>query len=132
MTGNGTKGWGAYCVEDKTMVFLKEQWRVNAPGAHPEVETYKRLHRHDVRNVATAIAGGDVLGPHGYQTTLSQRIFDKEGVEVPERIQTRLVLREFGRPLETYEGPKELINVTTHALIGTIQYSPIMPLLIPI
>ncbi|KIP03555.1 hypothetical protein PHLGIDRAFT_496602, partial [Phlebiopsis gigantea 11061_1 CR5-6] len=98
------------------MVFLKDYWR--AADTHSEVETYHRLLQHGVRNVATAIAGGDVIGAHGVQKTLSQRFFDGDRVDVPERIHTRLVLKEIGRPLETYKGAKELISVTTQALVA--------------
>lgn len=78
------------------MVFLKEQWRANANGVHPEVETYLRLREHGVQGIATVIAGGDVIGPRGVHKTISQRYFDKDGIHIPERIQTRLVLKEVG------------------------------------
>lgn len=102
------------------MVFLKEQWRANAPGVNPEIKTYMRLREHNVQCVATVIAGGDVSSPgsSSVHKTVSQRFFDKQGLDLPERIQTRLVLKEVGRPLETYSDSIELIQVTTHALIG--------------
>lgn len=115
LTGNGTRGWPAFCLEDETMVFLKDYWR--AADTHPELETYHRLRQHGVRNIATALAGGDVDGPHGVQRTMSQRFFDCS-VNAPERIHTRLVLKEICRPLDTYKGSKELISVTTQALTG--------------
>lgn len=100
------------------MMFMKEQWRANSDGVHPEIQTYLRLREHGVKCVATLVAGGDVSGPRGLHRTISQRFFHKQGVNIPERIQTRLVLKEVGRPLETYKDSVELIIVTIHALIG--------------
>lgn len=121
--GRGTRGWVAYCVDDATLVFMKEQWRANAVGVHPELETYSRLREHGVRNVATAIAGGDVGSSRGLHKTASQRFFDKDGKDIPERIQTRLVLKEVGRPLESYEDSIEMILVITQALKGMDTHS---------
>lgn len=101
------------------MVFLKEQWRAKANGVHPELETYIRLRQHGVQGVATAIAGGDVGGPRDLHKTVSQRYFDKQSFNISERVQTRLALKEVGRPLETYKDSIELILLTAHALIGT-------------
>lgn len=109
----------AYCLDDNVLVFLKEQWRANAVGVHPELKTYERLRQHGVQGVATAIAGGDVHGLRGLHKTASQRYLNKQGFDIPERIQTRLVLKEVGRPLETYGDSIDLIVVTTHAFIGT-------------
>ena len=100
------------------MVFFKEQWRANAIGVHPELETYQRLHEHNVSHIATAIAGGDVRGERGLHKTISQRYFDKEGIDMHERIQTRLVLKEVGRPLESYADSIDLILVVNDALQG--------------
>ena len=124
--GRGTKGWVCYCVEDDTLVFMKEQWRANAVGVHPEIETYQRLHKHNVQYVATVIAGGDVVGPRGVHKTITQRYFDKEGVDLPERIQTRIVLKEVGRPLESYADSSELLSILSTAFRGTLMSLPLM------
>ena len=116
--GRGTKGWVCYCIEDDTLAFLKEQWRANAVGVHPEIETYKRLQEHDVHYVATIVAGGDVSGPRGVHKTISQRYLDKKGIELPERVQTRIVLKEVGRPLGTYADSIELLLIMGTAVKG--------------
>lgn len=97
---------------------MKEQWRANAVGVHPEVETYLRLRKHGVRYVATVVAGGDVVDSIGLQKTVSQRFFDKEGIVMSERIHTRLVIKEVGRPLESYAFSGDLIAIVREALIG--------------
>ena len=116
--GRGTKGWVAYCLDDNKLVFFKEQWRPNAVGVHPEIETYQRLRKHNVSHVATAIAGGDVRVGTEPRKTESQRYFDKQGIHLPERLQTRLVLKEVGRPLESYTDSIELISVVGDSVEG--------------
>ncbi|KIP03556.1 hypothetical protein PHLGIDRAFT_121484, partial [Phlebiopsis gigantea 11061_1 CR5-6] len=103
--GRCTKAWVCYC-------------RANAVGVHPEIATYSRLREHGVEHVATAVAGGDVSDAYGVHKTVSQRFFDKQGLDMSERIQTRLVIKEVGRSLETYDASPELIIVTTDALLG--------------
>lgn len=131
-TGRATRGYVAYDLEDNTLVFLKDQWRANAEGCHPELETYKRLKQANVSHVATAIAGGDVLDPRtgSPQRTVSQIYLEKYSrtpdLPVPvERIHTRLVLREVGRPLEKYRHSIELIRVCRHALCGVLRTTPL-------
>ena len=112
--GRATRGWVAYNLDDGVMVFLKEQWRRNSEKSNPEMNTYQRLRQHGVRAVATLIAGGDVAG----HRTVSQRYLNKDGYDLSERIQTRLIFKEVGRPLGTYCNSPELISLVTQALIG--------------
>lgn len=121
-TGRATRGYVAYDIEEDRLCFLKDQWRTNARGCHPELETYARLKKYNVTRVATAIAGGDVDG--GSQRTVSQifmkRYRESQGIQVPaERIHTRIVLREIGRPLDQYANSIDLIRIAGHALYGT-------------
>ncbi|EKM50224.1 uncharacterized protein PHACADRAFT_188541 [Phanerochaete carnosa HHB-10118-sp] len=58
LTGRGGKGYIAYDVDRRRLVFIKEYWRADHPTVHPEVEVYKRLRGAGVTKVATAIAGG--------------------------------------------------------------------------
>lgn len=118
--GRATRGWVAYNLDDNVMVFLKEQWRSNSPDQNPEMATYSRLREHDVRCVATVIAGGDVGGPHASarHETISQEFFEGADRSCYERIHTRIVFKEVGRPLGTYVNSIELMTVVTHAIIG--------------
>ena len=126
--GRATRGWVAYSLDDGVMVFLKEQWRANCVGVNPEMETYERFRRHGVQGVATVIAGGDVAG----HRTISQRYFNKGGFELSERIQTRLVLKEVGRPLETYRDSVELILLTTQAILSALFLHNPQPFVTPL
>ena len=119
--GRATRGWVAYNLDDGVMVFLKEQWRANCTGVNPEIKTYERLRQHGVRGAATVIAGGDVPG----HKTVSQQYFDSQGIELSERIHTRLVFKEVGRPLETYRDSIELILLIGQAILGApLRHSP--------
>ena len=112
--GRATRGWVAYSLDDGVMVFLKEQWRANCEGVNAEIETYARLRQHRVCGVATVIAGGDVT----HHKTVSQQYFNSKGFDLSERIQTRLVFKEVGRPLETYRDTPDLISLVTQAILG--------------
>lgn len=73
--GRATKGYVGLDMQDRRMVFIKDQWRAVAPGAHPELETYERLRKHKVGCVATCLGGGDVISKDGtIQRTLTRPI----------------------------------------------------------
>lgn len=127
LTGRATRGYVAYDIEDNTLVFLKDQWRSHAKSNHPELETYRRLEKHNVSFVATAIAGGDVIDPRtgGPQTTVSQKYLEKyshmpDSAVPTARIHTRLVVHQVGRPLEEYRNSIELIWICLQALSGAL------------
>ena len=107
-------------MEDRRLVFIKDQWRPVAPGAHPEIETYERLRTHEVAHVATGLGGGDTMSKDGtLQRTLTHELFPPDAIfDNSERFHTRLVLKEVGIPLEQYSNSMELILVVFHALIG--------------
>lgn len=135
-TGRGTKGFVAYDLEGKRLVWLKDCWRVDSEGSkvpvHPEHETYAKLKSHNVQFVATAICGGDVKshsrsetpgteasGPLGPipQKTLNQQWV----VDFRPKIHYRLVLKEIGRELETYSDSSfELCDFVFHAYLGRL------------
>ncbi|EKM57668.1 uncharacterized protein PHACADRAFT_115930 [Phanerochaete carnosa HHB-10118-sp] len=115
-TGRCTRGYVALEVEMQRMVFLKDQWR--ATPRRPELDVYRRLHSRlqdeDREFFATPIAGGDVDN----HRTGSQHFMQHFNISVrpAERVHTRLVTKEIGRPLETYRGSFELITFVTQAL----------------
>jgi hypothetical protein len=121
-TGRCTRGYVAFDLEDRELVFFKDQWR---PGncKHTELETYQELHKHKVKCIATVLAGGDVIDNETVtvQATISQRYLKmpKRKTPVP-RIHTRLVTKEVGRSLDDYDDSVELIYVCTQALLGEL------------
>ncbi|GJE92649.1 hypothetical protein PsYK624_088040 [Phanerochaete sordida] len=114
-TGRATRGYIAFEVETKRMVFLKDSWRA-VSRKHTELETYRRLHAAEVEFIATPVAGGDI----SEQRTKSQSFMQNRPANMrpAERVHTRLVTKEIGRALETYEGSFELISFVYHAFFG--------------
>lgn len=113
--GRCTRGYPAFDLEAKRLVWLKDQWRCIA-RPHTELDAYVRLHKHEVPNIATPVAGGDI-GSHrtlsqGYMTHLSD-----EWRPSP-RIHTRLVTKEVGKLLETYKDSVDLLQICLEAFLG--------------
>lgn len=112
-TGRATKGYAAYDVANVRLVFLKDAWRAVSDQIHPELDTYIVLNRDQVCNVPTVLGGGDV----GAQRTITQEYLPEEK-KPRERAHGRLILKELGRPLESYEDSPELMVVVMHAIEG--------------
>ena len=113
--GRCTRGYAAWDVEAKRIVFFKDQWRcVTRP--YTELDAYVRLHEHSVRHIATPVAGGDIDD----QRTVSQRFMTHLPVEwkPSERVHTRLVTREVGKVVEAYRDSPDLLHICGHAFIG--------------
>lgn len=122
--GRATKGYVGLDMQDRRMVFIKDQWRAVAPGAHPELETYERLRKHKVGCVATCLGGGDVISKDGtIQRTLTHELLPADaGIDNCERYHTRLILKEIGIPLDEYPNSQGLISVLFCALLGAFLY----------
>ena len=120
-TGRCTRGYIAFDLQDGCQRFLKDQWRTYSRGTRPEWRTYQRLQHKKVTAIATAIAGGDIGPPGCPQRTKADKYIKKIGVV--ERVHSRLVTREIGRPLEDYENSVELLRVCSFALSGTSVFS---------
>ncbi|GJE86573.1 hypothetical protein PsYK624_026530 [Phanerochaete sordida] len=110
--GRCTRGYPAFDVAARRLVWLKDQWRC-AARPHTELEAYVRLHQHGVKYIATPVAGGDVAA----QRTLAQDYMTHLSGEwrPSERVHTRLVTKEVGRLLETYKDSVELLRICGHA-----------------
>lgn len=115
-TGRATRGYVAYSVHHKHLVFLKDAWRANCDEIHPEIETYTILNRKGVCYVPTALGGGDVGSPSP-QRTITQRYLEESDAPL-ERLHSRLILKELGRPLDTYTDSAELMLVVAYAFEG--------------
>lgn len=122
--GRGTKGFIAIDIDHHQIVFLKDYWCPDLAGIHPELETYARLRGSNVPYVATALAGGTVIGSNGQaQVTVAQEGLktmprDQRVAVPPKAIHYRFVVREIGRPLEEYQPSSQLWNVLMGSIIG--------------
>ncbi|KAI0692338.1 hypothetical protein BC835DRAFT_1236997, partial [Cytidiella melzeri] len=113
-TGRATKGYVTFNKQKPTrLCFMKDYWRPNSSKIPKELDVYKTLKTAGVRNVATAIGGGDIPG----QYTVTRESFDLEKVPL-ERVHCRLVFEQLARPLEAYRSSSDMIVVLFDALQG--------------
>ncbi|EPS95080.1 hypothetical protein FOMPIDRAFT_1133186, partial [Fomitopsis schrenkii] len=113
-TGRCTKGYIAYDVCGRRLVFLKDCWRsyVDDESTPSEGFMLDYLRRKNVPNVPTPLAYEDV-GIHegACQETYTQHLLathEETGRRPIVQRHYRLVVREIGRPLEDHRTPKEL------------------------
>lgn len=69
--GRATKGFAAYDLRERRLVFLKDYWRTDDEKTTSEAEIYRLLVKAGVQNLADNIASGDVLFENIPQTTLT-------------------------------------------------------------
>ncbi|KAF8514450.1 hypothetical protein BU17DRAFT_94560 [Hysterangium stoloniferum] len=116
-TGRSTRTFKAWCEATNTPVFLKDTWRIYSPSYTPEHETYAKLEQANVPNIATCMEAGDILD----HITRTPENVEKDWVKSqPNAIRTfrhyRLVLREIGRDLLSFDSTKELATAMRDAV----------------
>ncbi|EPS95907.1 hypothetical protein FOMPIDRAFT_100056 [Fomitopsis schrenkii] len=123
-TGRCTKGYIAYDICGRRLVFLKDYWRSYVDEDTSSSEGYMLvfLRTKNVPNVPTPLAYEDV-GIHegACQETYTQRLLAKhEGTGRRPTVQRhyRLVVKEIGRPLEDHGTPKELARGVYDAILA--------------
>ena len=101
--------------------------RVNHPGVLPKHDIYALLASKQVSYVATMIAYHD-MPPHEATRTKdfsgAEWLKFKDAGNSPRSFRSRLVLKEVGRPLQSFRNVKELIQVFRDALQGTFSHYP--------
>ncbi|KAI0690796.1 hypothetical protein BC835DRAFT_1417547 [Cytidiella melzeri] len=110
-TGRATKGYVTFNQDNNRLSFMKDYWRPNTIRTRAEIDVYQKLKEKKVRNVATALGGGDV----GDQCTVTQEYL-KDTRGIVKRAHCRLFLEELARPLDTYKHSSELIGLVYDAL----------------
>ncbi|CAL1696854.1 unnamed protein product [Somion occarium] len=103
--GRGTRAYAAYLPSEKRVVCLKDFWRPGCPDYPSEAEVYQHLQDHDVPNLPTVLAAGDVSVGDRCQLTRNQRHRDIWGF-----IHQRIV-QQIAFPLHTAKSSRELIQV---------------------
>ncbi|KAK0495533.1 hypothetical protein EDD18DRAFT_1254496 [Armillaria luteobubalina] len=112
-TGRATRCFIAYHLAENRNVFMKDTWRIVAPGLVAEGQIYERLHKAEVPHIAEFILAGDILGPT-HKTTVF-----KPGFGLQKQYQHyRLVLGTVGRPLTSFGSSWEMVNAVKDALIA--------------
>ncbi|KAI0649747.1 hypothetical protein C8Q79DRAFT_1033308 [Trametes meyenii] len=144
MTGRGTRGFVAYDLEEKRVVYIKDFWRAVSKYIPSERDNYERLYHslEDPLLDAAAVgeyfltlrAGGDVIwAPEAegnssegnpmaveIQETRAQNFFvNTHDAEPPlVRRHHRLVFKEVCGSLEEFKSARDLVTVVMHALFA--------------
>ncbi|EIW54482.1 uncharacterized protein TRAVEDRAFT_52187 [Trametes versicolor FP-101664 SS1] len=97
---------------DQPLVFLKDMWRLSRVGYLPEGVTVARLNAAGVPHVPTLVCHGVVDG----QVTLSDQLTDHE--TFASRVHYRIAVSEVGKPLDTFNHSKELLDALKCCIIA--------------
>ena len=125
-TDRSTRTFQALSVTTRELVFLKDTWRVIHPGVLPEHDIYALLASKKVPHVAIMIIYHDMLN----EATPTKDFADEEWVRFKGPRSFRkfqhygLVLKEVGRPAQSFYNMKELNQVFRDALQGTFSHYP--------
>jgi hypothetical protein len=107
--GRGTRCFIAVDCQTYQKCLLKDTWRLDV--YHQESETYRKLHQHQVPNIANVLAAGDVPGQRcGYP---SPDWIVPSNATFRRHIHYRIVLDVVGKPINRFE--------STHALVGYVR-----------
>lgn len=124
--GRATRGFKAYDISSKRVVYLKDSWRIDLPSIHAEGLVYKMLNDANVRNVPYCLASGDISTPD-YHATKTHNYAVKpwachsHSYLIPHR-HHRVVLSVVGRALVQYKSSFEMVSSVRDALIGECQH----------
>lgn len=101
-------------------MFLKDSW---CPVTEElELGVYRKLNNSPAINfVATAVAGNEERTD---LTVTQDLVAAGKQPRLAQRSHHRLVLREIGRPLESYATQRELVQVVSDALDGSSTLTP--------
>lgn len=131
MMEKGTRAFVAYDVERKTVVFIKDYWRLDLGPDHlTERQVFLELSKdHGQRplHIPTFLGGGDVLDARmEVQRSLAHAVVaasrSGDASACPGRVHTRLVFKEVCRPLESFRDARELASVVHDVLQGERLY----------
>ncbi|TFY68521.1 hypothetical protein EVJ58_g968 [Rhodofomes roseus] len=117
--GRGMRGYIAYDVSRRRLVFLKDHWRPCIKSSLFEGEVLQSMRSAGVQYVPTPLAAGIVQDEMGVQETCTQDFLpvdERTGCYAPRQEHYRLVVKEIGEPLDKHKTPKELVKVMWHAL----------------
>ena len=120
--GRATRGFKAYDISHRNVVFLKDSWRIDLPDIHKEGSVYKILNEAEVANVPQCIVSGDIL-IDDYHATKTNFYTEKpwacrSGAQFIPHQHCRLVLDVLGRVLHEYSSSYEMVSAVRNALIG--------------
>ena len=118
-TGRSTRTFVVLDMQSRSLVFLKDTWRIDLDDIQKEGDTYLDLHKANVSHIPPLVASGDVLDQrtrtHEFVTASWARLIGK-----PLRFHRhyRLVLGMIGRDLREFNSSWEMVNAIRDALQG--------------
>lgn len=120
--GRATRGFKAYDILEKKVVFLKDSWRIDLPDILAEGITYGMLNAARAHHIPHCIASGDISTVKYHATKTHQYIHEKWAVchpphFIPHR-HHRISLDVVGRVLTEFWSSSEMVSAVRDALIG--------------
>ena len=116
--GRATRGYVAYDMAEKKLVFLKDSWRTDGARILPEGVMYAKLKKHNVPFLPDVLAAGDVKFNNKIQKTVTQNYTNKPfppGWRSPcSRLDTLIhyrVVQELAYPLVSAVSSREVVQV---------------------
>lgn len=110
------------------VVYLKNGWRIKAPGMEKEGDIYRELHDHHVPHIPSVVCAGDVLCDEGLSeqetrtdTVVEEEDWDQYSDSAPRLehfVHYRLVLGVVGKPLTKFTSSKRVLEVILDVLRG--------------
>ncbi|KAJ3491198.1 hypothetical protein NLI96_g874 [Meripilus lineatus] len=110
--GRATRGYIAYDMDNKRLVFLKDYWQPVSTSYHSELDTYTKLKQAGVENIATPLGGGRLE----HKTITQEYLSEVQGASYDGREHYRFAVLEIGIPLEEYEEPLEMVTAILDAV----------------
>ncbi|KAJ3491200.1 hypothetical protein NLI96_g876 [Meripilus lineatus] len=110
--GRATRGYIAYDMDNKRLVFLKDYWQPVSTSYHSELDTYTKLKQAGVENIATPLGGGRLE----HKTITQEYLSEVQGASYGGREHYRFAVLEIGIPLEEYEEPLEMVTAILDAV----------------
>jgi hypothetical protein len=120
--GRATRGFKAYDIAQRRVVFLKDSWRVNLPDILPEGKVYKILNNAKVKHVPKCLASGDI-STSDYHATKTQNYQDLGHGSVTQLTghrHYRLILDVIGSTLVDYQSSYDMVAAVRNGIIGEV------------
>ena len=119
--GKGTRGFPAYDLQNKKVVWVKDYWRTDAPDMEKEGDIYADLHRYNIPHIPVFERGGDIKCSALCSTSNYLKNSEPWARETPQRerlVLYRMAIGEVGRSLMCFQSSWEFVNAVTDAVEG--------------
>lgn len=124
VVGRATRGYPAWDLKDKKLVFVKDSWRVIAENISKETDILKTLKAANVSNVPKYLSGDDLPD----QVTKTQDFASAEWnmggqpETFSKRAHIRFTTNLIGTPLTKFTSSKSFVQAWLHAVLGSCPF----------